>query len=666
MFDAEKIFGKDGLIPQKMKNYESRPQQIEMYQAIFQGIEQAHHLMVEAGTGVGKTFAYLVPAIEQALAEKKPVIIATHTINLQEQIVHKDIPFLKDALGLEFNAVLVKGRHNYICLRRLNRASNFQADFFDTSLELEEFSRLKEWGKKTREGSTSDLKFIPSDRIWSAICCETDNCAGKGCSYYKECFYRQARATIWKANIIVVNHALLLLDALLREEETNLLPNYEIMIIDEAHRLERVAQNHLGVEITTGRVNYLLNSIYNPGANRGLLSLIPPRIAHLKECKQSIFAARECADTFFNQVLVWFNTDAPENGRIKAKQFIQNTLSPAISKLYFDLKELKEALSQKKYKTPGKQWDEIELSAYVIRTASLAMDLDNFMNQGSENHVYWVEVEKKQRLARPRILLKSAPIEVAQSLKSLLFEKVKTAVLTSATLATSSHQGLTYLKGVLGIENAKEVLLGSSFDYQKQVKIYLTRDLPDPNDKISFLPMASERIMKYLRLSKGSAFVLFTNYDLMYRIYERLTPELEKLGMITYVQGKDLPRHRMLEEFKNRVGSVIFGADSFWEGVDVPGPALENIIITKLPFPVPSEPLSEAKIEKMEKQGIDSFMNYFIPEAILKLRQGFGRLIRTRTDKGIVVILDPRVVTKQYGRFFLDALPKCPIIVDNV
>jgi len=374
--------------------------------------------------------------------------------------------------------------------------------------------------------------------------------------------------------------------------------------------------------------------------------------------------------------------------------FVDNPFSPALSQLHFDLKELRETLAQKKYQgRPAKRnWDETELSAYINRTASLALEAESFINQSSEDQVYWVELRKRRRI-QPHIILKSAPINVSQSLKTLLFDRVKSAVLTSATLATTDlslrtdtgagqagkyspsavptqvsgrrtgHLG--YLKSVLGLPGADEVILGSPFNYEKQVRIYLTRNLPDPNDKELFPPAVSERVLKYLTLTGGRAFVLFTSYELMNKVYERLYPELEQKGMVTYIQGRDLPRHKMLEEFKVKDGAVIFGADSFWQGVDVPGPALSNVIIIKLPFPVPSEPIVEAKVERMELAGLDSFTNYFLPEAIIKLRQGFGRLVRTKKDTGIVAILDNRILTKQYGRLFLESLPKCPVEVDD-
>ncbi|MBI4835107.1 MAG: DEAD/DEAH box helicase [Planctomycetes bacterium] len=688
--NPEEIFSPNGLISKKMPGYETRPQQVEMFKAVVKAINESQHLMVEAGTGVGKTFAYLIPAIAYACSARETredtaeginsqaVVISTHTINLQEQIFHKDLPLLKDILGVPFTSALVKGRNNYLCLRRLNRAANYQSELFETSLELEELSRLKEWSAKTKEGSLSDISWTPSDKVWSEVSCERDNCSGKKCTYYRQCFYRLARNAVWNADIIVVNHALLLMDALMREEENNILPNYDVAIIDEAHRLESVAQSHLGLDISNYRVNYLLNSIYNPRTNKGLLSFIPPKITPLRRCKESLQSARDAAECFFNSIIEWYENEAPENGRVRKKDFVPNPLSAELSRLHFDLKELKDELLKKKNMKGARKFDETELNAFLIRTASLALELENFVKQSdvsecedspsvnttnTPNGVYWIE-KRKSRFNRPNIILKSAPVSVAESLKKILFGRLKSVVLTSATLATAQKDGLGYLKKILGIEKTGEVILGSPFDYQKQVRMFLTRDMPDPNDKASFLPMAGERIMKYLNLSKGSAFVLFTSYDLMNRMYEHLYPELEKAGMAAYLQGKDLPRHKMLEEFKNRVGSVIFGADSFWQGVDVPGAALENIIITKLPFPVPSEPVVEAKIEKMEREGIDSFMGYFLPEAIIKLRQGFGRLIRTKTDKGMVVILDNRVVTKQYGRFFINALPKCETIVE--
>ncbi|MFA5794767.1 MAG: ATP-dependent DNA helicase [Candidatus Brocadiia bacterium] len=696
-YTIAEIFGAEGLISHGFKGYESRPQQIEMYEVIRDAIKLEKHLVIEAGTGVGKTFAYLIPAIQYSVNSGKPVVISTNTINLQEQIMYKDIPFLRTVLGVHFSAALCKGRSNYLCKRRLNKALLNQSRIFEGMDDVEELARIKKWNAETQadsDGSISSLSWVPSDGVWSKVCSEHDNCAGKKCYHHHECYYQRARAKLAASNLIIVNHPVLVIDAGLKQEEANFLPKYDVVIVDEAHRLELVAQDHLGMEISNDQLTYLFNTLYRPDKNRGFLTFLPAKNAKVKECKDLVLEARDASAEFFDELLGWIKTKLPENGRVKdaaAMAGITNMLSPALGRLYLCLKDLSQQMKVKGKSKKGRDrefsydYDETELDAFVRRTLGFAGAVESFLKQVQKDNVYWIELKGRNR-GTPRIILKGAPLKVNQVVKDIIFDKVKTAVLTSATLAcyTPGNQAasasvkpktdgetnvavagidpLSYIKENLGMENALGKVLGSPFDYQKQVKIYLTKDTPDPRTK-EFEFAISKMITDYLGLTNGRAFVLFTSYDLMNRVHERISSQLEQKGMPVYIQGKSMPRHQMLEKFKNNVGSVIFGADSFWQGVDVPGEALENIIITKLPFSVPSTPLVEARIEDMERAGLDSFMNYFLPEAILKLRQGFGRLIRTKTDKGIVVILDSRIMTKNYGKFFLESLPKCQVIV---
>ena len=669
------VFKRNGPLAKRLNGYEFRAQQKEMCKAVQEAIEQQSHLVVEAGTGVGKTLAYLIPVVAYTLATQKPVVISTNTINLQEQILHKDLPTLQSALDTKLSVALAIGRSNYLCFRRLDQVMFRGHDLFNTSIELEELRRIKEWTKKTLLGSRSSLDWLPSSAVWEKVSSDKDNCAGKKCSFFKKCFYRQARNKLWSASIILVNHPLLIIDSMLRQEKANILPDYELLIVDEAHRLANVAQEHMGIELTNGQIQYLLNSLYHPRTGKGFLSWLPQQAPSIRHCKKMINEVRAAADTFFNEVLRWLEGKAPKNGRVHKKGFIPNLLGPVLAQLYFALEDVKKELNQKKYLTPSRKkkatkttaetnWDETELISYLKKARNLTQALDVFINQSAEDHVYWIETGKRAR-SKPRIVLKSAPIKVNKLISESILDQVKTSVFTSATLATSKNDGVKYIKETLGITKSIDLVLGSPFKYDRQVKIHIPRVMPNPNNKDKFFPMVSDKILKYLNQSQGRAFVLFTSYELMDKVYERISPILENKGIKLYKQGKDLSRHQILEMFKNRVGSVIFGADSFWQGVDVPGEALENIIITKLPFPVPTNPLVEAKIEEMERNGINSFSNYFIPEAVIKLKQGFGRLIRNKKDKGIVVILDNRVITRSYGHFFLEALPKCPIIIDN-
>jgi len=712
-----------------------------MFEGICAAIAEKHHLVVEAGTGIGKTFAYLIPAIYYSIANKKPVMISTNTINLQEQIVYKDIPFLQEVLPDKFTAVLAKGRSNYICRRRLQHALHFQSELFEHIVETQELKRIEnavgnlpvlptsEAGQRVFDGSLSGFDWVPSDEVWSKICAESDNCAGKRCEFNEICFYQKARSYLWLSNIVVVNHPMLIIDAEMRyADNANLLPRYDVLIVDEAHSLESVAQRHLGLDISNYQINYLLGSLWNPYRQKGFLHFMPRRSVKTKACMKLVEDAKDSAELFFNDVEKWLKEKAPDNGRIKEKNFISNNLSPILADLGFALKELKAAtFGNRKTKTKinkpeetshSKSYDDVEIDAYIKRTMGFAQAIEAFIcqsitlpieqqsNEEDVSSVFWAEISKRRRTParttdrsgrQSRITLQSAPLKVNLPLKEMLLKGLNSAIYTSATLSVTpaagkpagspanrgkpsgdsagkakekasekkeNPNGLKYIKDALGIDASADLILDSPFDYEKQVKVYVTSNMPDPNDKNTFESLASERILHYLEKSKGRAFVLFTSYDLMNRIYERISPELMQRGVPLFMQGRDLPRHQMLEEFRSKVGSVILGADSFWQGVDVPGEALENIIITKLPFPVPSVPIVEARMEHMERAGIDSFMNYFMPEAILKMRQGVGRLIRAKTDKGIIVILDSRVVTKNYGRFFLQALPKCPVIIE--
>lgn len=710
LLDAKKlnsIIGPDGLISKKLLGYEFRPQQLEMIETICRAFNEDKIAIIEAGTGVGKTMAYLLPAIYWAVYNKERCAISTNTINLQEQLIKKDIPFLQSVLNVKFKAVLVKGRRNYACLRKVDEIHT-EPDLFAEENEKNELQTLVEWARNSKDGSKSDLNFIPTERTWEKIASESDTCIRTKCPHFQTCFVNKARREAAKADILVVNHHLLFSDLAVRSEgvEVAVLPPYQRVIFDEAHHIEDVATSYFGFGITRIGISRMLGRLYRKSKNKAeVKGLLPFLIAKAKSLKTNIpldLIARieqlinhtlipaidelealnqEGMELIFQ--LVKELTNSEEFGESKLRitniirkdQYWQDVLIESCKNFISSIRifttkidSLMRVIEALEMNLNGETFvsQRTEIRAQAYRLEEAANTVEKVLFDEDRKYVPWIEVVGRNTLHLVR--LRSSPLEVADMLLENVYKKFKTVIMTSATLTVEGIRNLgkfDYLENRIGLNLVNktrrlEKILPETFDYMKQALILVPQDIPEPNSR-EFANILSGLIYRAIEISKGKAFVLFTSYALLNIMNQQLEGLLHNMGITLLKQGAD-NRHRLLQRFVKDIHSVLFGTDSFWEGVDVRGEALESVIITKLPFRVPTEPIIEARVEEIKRQGGNAFMEYTVPQAVIKFKQGFGRLIRHKNDRGSILIFDKRVIQKEYGTVFLKSLPQCNII----
>lgn len=682
--DIENYFAKDGILAKEIKGFEYRQEQEEMAQYIRDAINEDRKIIVEAGTGTGKTLAYLIPSIKWAVTNKKKVIIATNTINLQEQLLLKDIPLAKSIIKDEFSYVLVKGRNNYVCKRLFNELVLGKSIDIETfSMEArEQIEYILKWGNKTKTGDKAELPFEVYPDVWELVQSTTELCLGKKCPYRKECFYMKTRMEKMEADILISNHHVFFADLNVRAEtdfdsEYLILPRYDMVIFDEAHNVESVARSYFSVEVSKISFTRLLNRIYQKKNKRkkekSALIRVEDTIDEkdledgqqyiylLNTLKEEISILQNIGDEYFDEIRKIYetNTEAPikkslNNFEMTKSRFLENLrekkdiFQSKLADFLNLMMSFNNVIDEEKDKNP----EVINFNNH-LKMFKAYIDSFKFINSfEDDNYIYWLDINSK----RTNVILTATPLNIAQKLSTVLFDNLDRLVFASATIVVNGN--FDYFKKSLGLdeEDCIEAIINSPFDYDEQMSVYIPSDIQDSENINAFVSDASKFILNILLKTNGKAFILFTSYTMLNQIYYSISKKLKDKGFEVFLHG-DKPRSQIIKEFKEVENPILFGTTSFWEGVDVQGENLSNVIITKLPFLVPIDPVVSAISKKIEEDGGNSFMDFQLPEAIIKFKQGVGRLIRKKTDSGNIFILDNRILKKRYGSLFINALP---------
>jgi len=694
--DVDEYFGENGAIHKNFGKFEIRREQYEMAKFIENSMNENKKLIVEAGTGTGKTIAYLLPTLLYAIENNLKVIVSTNTINLQEQLINKDIPLLKKIIDEDFNYQIVKGRGNYLCKRKLYNidVTEKETDTEEEKTEKNIIRNLIDWDKNvTRTGDRNELKYEISNSIWEKVNSEADMCKGVKCPYYSKCYFFNARKNIADATLLIVNHHMFFADLAIRNQTgfyTNysILPNYDIVVFDEAHNIEDTARNYFTFETSKISFGRLMGNIYNRrvvnSSNGGAIvrlmtylneSLSSEEYEKIDELKEDVIAE---LNVFYDKgidifdKLIYLFSENNDNREIKIKidkqkmrgnkafrevMEINSQFKESYGNLVIRINKFLNTVSN--YNLEDKEGFLFEFSRYYERLKQYYKKFEFILEGKEEGYVYWANVTK----IRPNVKLYATPFDISDELKDNLFTKMDRMIFTSATLAVDNK--FDYYKKSIGLMKEKrrkidERIVKSPFDYEKQMKVYIPEDALDPTN-IEFMRDLTGFIEEAIRSTKGHCFLLFTSYSALNFLYNQLKSHFSEKEY-TLIKQNDFPRHEMIEIFKNSKNPILFGTDSFWEGVDVQGEQLKSVIITKLPFKVPNDPVTEAIIENIRKNGQNPFNDYQVPQAVIKFKQGVGRLIRSKTDSGNIIILDNRIIKKMYGKKFLTVLPRNKVI----
>ena len=694
--DVDEYFGENGAIHKNFGKFEVRREQYEMAKFIENSMNENKKLIVEAGTGTGKTIAYLLPTLLYAIENNLKVIVSTNTINLQEQLVNKDIPLLKKIINEDFNYQIVKGRGNYLCKRKLYNidVTEKETDTEEEKTEKNIIRNLIDWDKNvTRTGDRNELKYEISNSIWEKVNSEADMCKGVKCPYYSKCHFFNARKNVADAALLIVNHHMFFADLAIRNQTgfyTNysILPNYDIVVFDEAHNIEDTARNYFTFETSKISFGRLMGNIYNRrvvnSSNGGAIvrlmtylneSLSSEEYEKVDELKEDVIAE---LNVFYDKgidifdKLIYLFSENNDNKEIKIKidkqKMRSNKAFREVMEINSQFKESYGNLVMKinkflnkvnNYNLEDKDGFLFEFSRYYERLKQYYKKFEFILEGKEEGYVYWANVTT----VRPNVKLYATPFDISDELNDNLFNKLDRMIFTSATLAVDNK--FDYYKKSVGLvkENPKKIdekIVKSPFDYEKQMKVYIPEDALDPTNT-EFMRDLEGFVEEVIKSTKGHCFLLFTSYSTLNFLYSRLKTRFSQKEY-TLIRQNDFPRHEMIEIFKNSKNPVLFGTDSFWEGVDVQGDQLKSVIITKLPFKVPNDPVTEAIIENIKRNGQNPFNDYQVPQAVIKFKQGVGRLIRSKSDSGNIIILDNRVIKKMYGKKFLAALPRNKIV----